>query len=215
MSPCASRRYLPILRGFPAKYIYDPWNAPESVQAAAKCVIGVHYPKPMVNHAESSRLNIERMKQIHQQLSRYRGLGLLASVPSTNGSGGIMTYSHGEQQMRMNNPAHLSGGAVASGSVLMNYDSEEYPGPIRVQQQQKHVDFIREEGPLLLSMGSVTGKRGRESEQEPGGDNHHVTSHKIHRQTAGFGVQEIVLTRTTPLNALKQLPCDWLSRSLH
>jgi len=80
------RRYLPILRGFPAKYIYDPWNAPESVQKAAKCTIGVHYPKPIVNHAESSRINIERMKQIYQQLSCYRGLGLLATVPS-NGNG--------------------------------------------------------------------------------------------------------------------------------
>ncbi|TWW64848.1 cryptochrome circadian regulator 1a [Takifugu flavidus] len=78
------RRYLPILRGFPAKYIYDPWNAPESVQKAAKCMIGVHYPKPMVNHAEASRLNIERMKQIYQQLSCYRGLGLLATVPSNS-----------------------------------------------------------------------------------------------------------------------------------
>lgn len=75
MSSCACRRYLPVLRGFPAKFIYDPWNAPESVQLAAKCIIGVHYPKPMVNHAEASRLNIERMKQIYQQLSRYRGLG--------------------------------------------------------------------------------------------------------------------------------------------
>lgn len=71
----APRRYLPILRGFPAKYIYDPWNAPENVQKAAKCIIGVHYPKPMVNHAEASRINIERMKQIYQQLSCYRGLG--------------------------------------------------------------------------------------------------------------------------------------------
>lgn len=69
------RRYLPVLRGFPAKFIYDPWNAPEGVQKAAKCIIGVNYPKPMVNHAEASRLNIERMKQIYQQLSRYRGLG--------------------------------------------------------------------------------------------------------------------------------------------
>jgi len=68
---------LPVLRGFPAKYIYDPWNAPESVQKAAKCIIGVNYPKPMVNHAEASRLNIERMKQIYQQLSRYRGLGMV------------------------------------------------------------------------------------------------------------------------------------------
>ncbi|XP_019400340.1 PREDICTED: cryptochrome-1 isoform X1 [Crocodylus porosus] len=93
------RRYLPVLRGFPAKYIYDPWNAPEAVQKAAKCMIGINYPKPMVNHAEASRLNIERMKQIYQQLSRYRGLGLLATVPSNpngNGNGGLMGYSPGE-----------------------------------------------------------------------------------------------------------------------
>ncbi|OXB61171.1 hypothetical protein ASZ78_008455 [Callipepla squamata] len=77
-----SGRYLPKLKGFPSRYIYEPWNAPESVQKAAKCIIGVDYPKPMVNHAETSRLNIERMKQIYQQLSRYRGLCLLASVPS-------------------------------------------------------------------------------------------------------------------------------------
>ncbi|CAG5927389.1 unnamed protein product [Menidia menidia] len=76
------RRYLPILRGFPAKYIYDPWNAPEAVQKAARCIVGVHYPKPMVNHAEASRLNIERMKQIYQQLSCYRGLGKGAGTSS-------------------------------------------------------------------------------------------------------------------------------------
>lgn len=69
-----SRRYLPKLKGFPSRYIYEPWNAPESVQKAAKCIIGVDYPRPIVNHAETSRLNIERMKQIYQQLSRYRGL---------------------------------------------------------------------------------------------------------------------------------------------
>lgn len=71
-----SRRYLPVLQNFPAKYIYDPWNAPEETQKAAKCIIGVHYPKSMVNHAEASRVNLERMKQIYQQLSCYRGLGM-------------------------------------------------------------------------------------------------------------------------------------------
>ncbi|XP_069385175.1 cryptochrome-1b [Paralichthys olivaceus] len=81
------RRYLPILRGFPAKYIYDPWNAPEEVQKAAKCIIGEHYPKPMVNHAEASRINIERMKQIYQQPSCYSGLGLLATVPANPHNG--------------------------------------------------------------------------------------------------------------------------------
>lgn len=37
-------------------------------------MVGVDYPKPMINHAEGSRLNIERMKQVYQQLSHYRGL---------------------------------------------------------------------------------------------------------------------------------------------
>ncbi|CAH2325886.1 cryptochrome-2 [Pelobates cultripes] len=76
------RRYLPVLKNFPSRYIYEPWNAPESVQKEAKCIVGVDYPKPIVNHAEASRLNIERMKQTYQQLSRYRGLCILASVPS-------------------------------------------------------------------------------------------------------------------------------------
>ncbi|XP_017164937.1 cryptochrome-1-like [Poecilia reticulata] len=139
------RRYLPVLRGFPAKFIYDPWNAPESVQAAAKCIIGVHYPKPMVHHAEASRLNIERMKQIYQQLSRYRGLGLLASVPSTNGNGngGMMAYSPGEQQSGTNNNnSHLpgvSGSSVTTGngSILFNFGNEEQTGPSSVGQQQQ------------------------------------------------------------------------------
>uniref|UniRef100_A0A4W4ENB8 Photolyase/cryptochrome alpha/beta domain-containing protein n=1 Tax=Electrophorus electricus TaxID=8005 RepID=A0A4W4ENB8_ELEEL len=107
------RRYLPVLRGFPAKYIYDPWNAPDSVQAAAKCVIGVHYPKPMVNHAEASRLNIERMKQIYQQLSRYRGLG--SSVASGN----------------------------RSGSILLNFDSEEHQGLGNIQHQHQQGETLR------------------------------------------------------------------------
>uniref|UniRef100_A0A7N8YPX1 Cryptochrome circadian regulator 2 n=1 Tax=Mastacembelus armatus TaxID=205130 RepID=A0A7N8YPX1_9TELE len=68
------RRYIPILKDYPNRYIYEPWNAPESVQKAANCVVGVDYPKPMINHAEGSRLNIERMKQVYQQLSHYRGL---------------------------------------------------------------------------------------------------------------------------------------------
>ncbi|KAM3870060.1 cryptochrome-2 [Diretmus argenteus] len=76
------RRYIPILKDYPNRYIYEPWNAPASVQKAANCVVGVDYPKPMINHAEASRLNIERMKQVYQQLSHYRGLSLLASVPT-------------------------------------------------------------------------------------------------------------------------------------
>uniref|UniRef100_A0A673HH35 Cryptochrome circadian regulator 3a n=1 Tax=Sinocyclocheilus rhinocerous TaxID=307959 RepID=A0A673HH35_9TELE len=196
------RRYLPILRGFPAKYIYDPWNAPDSVQAAAKCIIGVHYPKPMVNHAEASRLNIERMKQIYQQLSRYRGLGLLASVPSThNGNGNGMAYSPGEQQSGTNTPTPtVSGGSSGSrsGSILLNFDSEEHQGPSGIQQQQQQqwqqlgliYPYLQHSvwcsaGHLLHSGGSVTGKRERESERDLDDEDDTLsTSHKLQRQIA-------------------------------
>ncbi|XP_038612536.1 cryptochrome-1 [Tachyglossus aculeatus] len=152
------RRYLPVLRGFPAKYIYDPWNAPEGIQKAAKCIIGVNYPKPMVNHAEASRLNIERMKQIYQQLSRYRGLGLLASVPSNpnaNGSGGLMAYSPGE-----NIPGCSSGGGAqigASESHLLQTCvlGESHLGPSGIQQQ----------GRSSLTPGLSGGKRHCQEEE--------------------------------------------------
>ncbi|ELV09967.1 Cryptochrome-1 [Tupaia chinensis] len=131
------RRYLPVLRGFPAKYIYDPWNAPEGVQKVAKCLIGVNYPKPMVNHAEASRLNIERMKQIYQQLSRYRGLGLLASVPSNpNGNGGLMGYSPGDNTPGCSSSGRRSsmGPGLSSGKRPSQEEDTQSIGP-KVQRQ--------------------------------------------------------------------------------
>ncbi|NXJ48363.1 CRY1 protein, partial [Spizaetus tyrannus] len=134
------RRYLPVLRGFPAKYIYDPWNAPESVQKAAKCMIGVNYPKPMVNHAEASRLNIERMKQIYQQLSRYRGLGLLATVPSNpngNGNGGLMGYSPGES---------ISGCGSTGGAQLGTGDGHTVVQPCALGDSHTGASGIQQQG---------------------------------------------------------------------
>ncbi|KAK0145270.1 Cryptochrome-2 [Merluccius polli] len=69
-----TRRYLPKLSGYPDQYIHEPWSAPDSVQKEANCVVGLDYPKPMVDHAQKSRLNIERMKQVYQQISSYKGL---------------------------------------------------------------------------------------------------------------------------------------------
>uniref|UniRef100_A0A8D0CN33 Photolyase/cryptochrome alpha/beta domain-containing protein n=1 Tax=Scleropages formosus TaxID=113540 RepID=A0A8D0CN33_SCLFO len=206
------RRYLPVLRGFPAKYIYDPWNAPDSVQAAAKCIVGIHYPRPMVNHAEASRLNIERMKQIYQQLSRYRGLGLLASVPSNgNGNGGMMAYSPGEQQPATTTSASsashgtgTAGGSVTngngSGSILLNFDREDHPGPSGMQQHGYHTASDPGKGMARLyqacsshefavpqhpgRLGHNAGKRERESERETAGDTETHSSHKVQRHSS-------------------------------
>ena len=44
------RHFFPELQDFPAKYIYEPWTAPVDIQRKAKCIIGVDYPKPIVDH---------------------------------------------------------------------------------------------------------------------------------------------------------------------
>lgn len=83
------RRYLPILRNFPTKYIHEPWMAPikvrslispnfvacinltllfHQVQSDSKCRVGVDYPLPMINHVEASRVNLERMRQVYRKL---------------------------------------------------------------------------------------------------------------------------------------------------
>jgi cryptochrome len=59
------RRYLPILAKFPDKFIYEPWNAPRTVQEACGCIIGRDYPEPIVDHSVVSKENMSRMKQAY------------------------------------------------------------------------------------------------------------------------------------------------------
>merc|ERR1712154_679555 len=56
------RKYLPILKKFPAKYIYEPWEAPLAVQKAAGCIIGTDYPRPIVKHEVVVKENMAKMK---------------------------------------------------------------------------------------------------------------------------------------------------------
>ena len=63
-----------MLKNIPTQYIHEPWTAPEHVQRAAKCIVGKDYSLPIVNHAAASRINIQRMKQVYQQLSNYRNV---------------------------------------------------------------------------------------------------------------------------------------------
>ena len=69
---CGFRKYLPVLKNFPNNFIHEPWMAPESVQKSAKCIVGEDYPKPMINHAVASRINMERMRQVYMQLPKFQ-----------------------------------------------------------------------------------------------------------------------------------------------
>ncbi|XP_068020794.1 cryptochrome-1-like isoform X2 [Melanerpes formicivorus] len=64
------RKYLPILKNFASKHIYEPWTASEEEQKQAGCIIGQDYPFPMVNHKEVSEHNLQLMKQVREEQHR-------------------------------------------------------------------------------------------------------------------------------------------------
>lgn len=57
------RKYVPQLKSFPSKFIYEPWTAPITVQREANCIIGKDYPKPIVDHSVVNKTNMTRMKE--------------------------------------------------------------------------------------------------------------------------------------------------------
>lgn len=71
------RKYIPVLKNMPTRYIHEPWMAPDAVQQAARCIIGRDYPMPMVDHIKASQINIERIKQVYAQLAKYKPQGAL------------------------------------------------------------------------------------------------------------------------------------------
>jgi cryptochrome len=79
------RKYIPALKNFSSKFIYNPWTAGLEVQEQAKCIIGKDYPFPMVNHSEAIRRNTERMNSILQNVSsktpKYNYDGCSTAVP--------------------------------------------------------------------------------------------------------------------------------------
>ncbi len=56
------RRYLPELRGVPDRWLREPWEMPEEVQRESGCVIGEHYPEPIVDHRAARDQALERYK---------------------------------------------------------------------------------------------------------------------------------------------------------
>jgi len=56
------RKWLPQFKKFPAKFIYEPWKAPLSVQKECGVIIGKDYPMPIVDHKVVSKENMGKMK---------------------------------------------------------------------------------------------------------------------------------------------------------
>ena len=56
------RYWVPELKSFPSKYIFEPHLAPISIQKSLNCIIGVDYPLPIVDRKESRKENLIRFK---------------------------------------------------------------------------------------------------------------------------------------------------------
>ncbi|CAD7092137.1 unnamed protein product [Hermetia illucens] len=134
------RRYLPVLKNFPTKYIHEPWNAPESVQRAAKCIIGKEYSLPMVNHAVASRTNMERLKQVYQQIAKYRPQDDESSMKGGSAIPGMLAAARAQCGTTMN--------IVSSPSpttVITNINNSENNYICQQQQQAPnsgHVNLV-------------------------------------------------------------------------
>lgn len=61
------RRWVPELAAVPDVFLHEPWRMPAAVQAAAGCVIGQHYPRPVVDHAEAVRHARSRFSELKRR----------------------------------------------------------------------------------------------------------------------------------------------------
>jgi len=78
--------WVPELKDFPAKNIYEPSKAVQTVQIAAKCTIGKDYPKPVVEHKVISKQNIAAIGASLKNPLTVAGSGKRAASPGVSGS---------------------------------------------------------------------------------------------------------------------------------
>lgn len=59
-----TKQYLPELSRLPVQYLFDPWNAPQSVLNAAGVVLGESYPYPIVDLKESRQKALDEFQSL-------------------------------------------------------------------------------------------------------------------------------------------------------
>ena len=65
--------WVPELKDFPPKHIYEPHLAPDSVQTGSNCIIGRDYPSPILDRKESAKQNLAKFKSSLARLKTAKG----------------------------------------------------------------------------------------------------------------------------------------------
>lgn len=62
------KTYVPELMNYPVDYIHAPWKAPSYIQEETHCIIGMHYPKPIIDSCVTGELCCRRVKALMSAL---------------------------------------------------------------------------------------------------------------------------------------------------
>jgi len=108
------RRWVPELAGVPTEHLAEPWRLPLAEQRAAGCVIGSHYPAPIVDPVNAVREAKARLAAVRRQPeAQHEADGVQArhgsrksGLPSTTRP--ARSRSAGASRTRMNKDAEAS-----------------------------------------------------------------------------------------------------------
>jgi len=145
------KHYIPKLKKFPTKYIYEPWKAPLSVQKQAGCIIGKDYPQPIVDHSVISKVNINRMKAAYGR--KLYGNSLTHPMPESPCE--VQTGSVG-----------VTGQTLPSSASNKGESSKIVDCSVKKVTESKPADFIEKQGEGSASKNSfqIGSKRKRSIE---------------------------------------------------
>ena len=63
------KNFLPCLKNYDSKFIYEPWKASKEQQKRWGCIIGEDYPERIIDQDSSKQENLEKMKLYYSSSS--------------------------------------------------------------------------------------------------------------------------------------------------
>ena len=59
-----TKKWVPELKNMPNKFLYKPWELEKKYQEQVKVVVGINYPKPIVDHVKARNAALDAFKTI-------------------------------------------------------------------------------------------------------------------------------------------------------